>query len=592
MDAHRSRASCPELKAARTEVCATCGRPLSGPRSLRMTTPLVRRIVFFVARVSTTLVLLVGLAAISGSAQNAPEGPRISVSTRLVQVGVIARDKNGPVADLTKEDFVVLDRGKPQKISVFSVESSVFAAAPPLPLRQNTFSDLPGYGRSIPRSVTIVLLDNLNTLYGSAPTIFENTPHWMEDHALANAKAHLLEYLKNLGPEDRVALYGLSDTLHVLCDFTSDRSQLLAIVRNYDPQSRTSREVVDPAAIHLPDQPADGVPPPIDADRMNLAAVTNTSRAMTTLAALKAIAGHVANIPGRKNLVWLSANLPFSAEAMAAILSPAQIAAYPVDGRGLLPRNSLTQENDTPLGGLGLPKQMQETSGSGEFGEPPGIHTMQRLAELTGGRAFINSNDLTGAIRDAVDDAVVLYSLGFYVDAHSADGKFHELKVQVRREGLNIRYPKGYLAAEDAPPTKDQNWKTLVTAVQSPIESSVIPLEAKVERVNQPLPDSLSVLCSIDIRNLRLVETGDLRKGAISVYVLQQDGTGKVLSQWSKTYDLLLSEKQYAALLKSGMPFSQDVQPKTGVTTLRVLVEDPATAEVGSLIIPLSEIKQ
>jgi hypothetical protein len=76
------------------------------------------------------------------------------------------------------------------------------------------------------------------------------------------------------------------------------------------------------------------------------------------------------------------------------------------------------------------------------------------------------------------------------------------------------------------------------------------------------------------------------------VYVLQQDGTGKVLSQWSKTYDLLLSEKQYAALLKSGMPFSQDVQPKTGVTTLRVLVEDPATAEVGSLIIPLSKIKQ
>jgi hypothetical protein len=106
---------------------------------------------------------------------------------------------------------------------------------------------------------------------------------------------------------------------------------------------------------------------------MNLAALTNTSRAMTTLAALKAIAGHVTNIPGRKNLVWLSANLPFSAEAMAAILSPAQIAAYSVDGRGLLPRSSLTQENDTPLGEMGLPKQMQETSSSADSGEPPGI---------------------------------------------------------------------------------------------------------------------------------------------------------------------------------------------------------------------------
>jgi VWFA-related protein len=544
------------------------------------------------ARVLAALALLsFGLAAIAVSARDVPQGPAISVSARLVQVDVIARDKNGPVADLTINDFVVLDRGKPQKISVFSVESSEPAARLAQPLPRNTFSDLPEYRASAPGSITIVLLDNLNTLYGSAPSIYENTPRWMEDHALANAKAHLLEYLKNLGPQDRVALYGLSDTLHVLCDFTSDRSRLLAIVQNYDAQSRTSREVVDPEAIHLPDQPAGGVPPPIDADRMRLAAVTNTSRTTTTLAALKAIAGHVTNIPGRKNLVWLSANLPFSAEAMAAILSPAQIAAYPVDGRGLLPRSSLAQENDTPLGDLGLPTQMRETSGSEDSGEPPGIDTMRQLAALTGGRAFVNTNDLTGAIREAVADGTVLYSLGFYIDAHSTDGKFHELKVQVKREGLTVRYPKGYLAAKDAPPTEDQNWRTVLTAVQSPIESSVIPLQAKVDRVNQPLPNSLRLLCTIDIHNLRLLQTGDLHKGAVHVYVIEQDRVGKVLRQWDKTYDLQLSEKQYAALLKSGMPFSQNVQPRIGVTTLRILVEDPATAEIGSLIIPLSQVK-
>lgn len=557
-----------------------------------MTLHFGRGIVPLVVRFSTALTLsALGLAAAAAAAQNSPQPPAISVSTRLVQVGVIVRDKNGPVADLTKDDFVVLDRGKSQKISVFSVESSRASPQRTQPLPQNTFSDLPQYGAATPRSVTIVLLDNLNTLYGSAPTIFENTPRWMEDHALANAKAHLLEYLRKVDELDRVAIYGLSDTLHVLCDFTSDRSRLLAIVQNYDAHSRTNREVVDPAASYLPDQPPGGVPPPIDADRINLAAVTDTSRAITTLAALKAIAGHVTNIPGRKNLVWLSANLPFSAQTMAAILSPAQIAAYPVDGRGLLPRNSLTQENDTPLGEVGLPSQMQESNGSADSGVPPGVDTMQRLADLTGGRAFVNSNDLTGAIRDAVGDAAVLYSLGFYMDAHSADGEFHELKVQVRRDGLSIRYPKEYFAAVDAPPSKDQNWKNVVTAVQSPIESSLIPLEAKLDRVNQPLPNSLRLLCSIDVHNLRLVQTGDLRKGAVSVYVIEQDGAGKVLSQWSKTYDLRLSEKQYTALLKSGMPFSQDLQPKAGVTTLRVLVEDPATAEIGSLIIPLSQIK-
>src|SRR6202040_4124364 len=182
------------------------------------------RIVLCMARISIALALFAsGIGAMAGSAQDPPQPPAISVSTHLVQVGVIARDKNGPVADLTKDDFVVLDRGKPRKISIFSVESSQSAPRTAQPLPQNTFSDLPQYGGAAPRSVTIVLLDNLNTLYGSAPTIFEDTPFWTEDHALANAKAHLSEYLRNLDPQDRVALYGLSDTLHVLCDFTSDR---------------------------------------------------------------------------------------------------------------------------------------------------------------------------------------------------------------------------------------------------------------------------------------------------------------------------------------------------------------------------------
>jgi hypothetical protein len=42
--------------------------------------------------------------------------------------------------------------------------------------------------------------------------------------------------------------------------------------------------------------------------------------------------------------------------------------------------------------------------------------------------------------------------------------------------------------------------------------------------------------------------------------------------------------------LKSGFPFHQFVQPQAGVTTLRVVVEDPSTAQLGSLIIPLAQV--
>src|ERR1700685_3468191 len=138
------------------------------------------------SRVSTVLALIaLALEAIAVSAQNAPQPPRVRVSTRLVQVDVIVRDKNGPVADLTKDDFVVLDRGKPQRISVFSVESGASAPQLAQALPQNTFSDLPQYGANKPRSVTVVLLDNLNTLSGSSPQNYETTPYWLGGHASA-----------------------------------------------------------------------------------------------------------------------------------------------------------------------------------------------------------------------------------------------------------------------------------------------------------------------------------------------------------------------------------------------------------------------
>jgi hypothetical protein len=139
-----------------------------------------------VARSAIIFALLLVPAALAS--QN-PQPPQIKVSTRLVEFGVIARNNDGPVEDMTKDDFVVLDRGKPQKISVFTVESvkspaTIQQLAKMLP--PNTFSDLPQYGAGRPRSVTIVLLDNLNTLYGSAPGAAvspERTPSRWREHA-------------------------------------------------------------------------------------------------------------------------------------------------------------------------------------------------------------------------------------------------------------------------------------------------------------------------------------------------------------------------------------------------------------------------
>ncbi|MGC1415592.1 MAG: VWA domain-containing protein [Candidatus Acidiferrum sp.] len=538
----------------------------------------------------TAAALLLLLAPIELVSQNTPQAPPIHVTTHLVQIGVIVRDSLGPVENLSKDDFAVFDRGKPQTISVFTSESASSAPQPgssqplPLALAPNTFSDLPQYGTDKPRSVTVVLLDNLNTLSGNGHEGYETSPWWMEDLALANAKAHLIEFIKTLDPKDRVAIYGLRESLHVLCDFTSDRDRLLAIVKNYDTTSRTNRDEVEPGKWHTP------VPgefnPLLDAQALQLSAITNERRAATTMSALQSIASHVANIPGRKNLVWLTANLPFSGVALARILGPAQIAAYPVDGRALLTRK--TPENEWEIDdqiegvlGLGMPAQSSE---------PIGIDTMQSLADATGGRAFVNTNDLTGAIRDAVEDSAVTYTLGFYINSDSLDGKFHELRVKVKRSGLSVRYPKGYYAFKDAQATQGDRHNGFLVALRSPLEASSIPVTVRVVRVEEPLPHCLSLFGLIDIHKLRFTQSAGSHKGAVEVATIEQDETGKILRQSASRINFDFTDGKYAAYLRSGFPFHQFVQPQAGVTTLRIVVEDPATAQVGSLIIPLSKV--
>ncbi|HUJ31005.1 MAG TPA: VWA domain-containing protein [Candidatus Acidoferrum sp.] len=537
-------------------------------------------------------ILAVASVIAFASPKKTPQLPQIRVSTRLVRLDVIVRDKDGAVANLTKDDFTILDRGKPQDIAVVTAAAS--AAPPQQAARQlppNTFSDLPRYEAAPPRSVTIVLLDNLNTLYGStAESKYERTPVWIEGLALQRARIDLLEFIKTLDPQDRVAIYGLRDSLRVLCDFTSDREQLLAVISKYDTSSVTNRGVVEPGYHTAPvdERAAD---PFENGAALARAGMANEERAQVTMAALASIAAHVANIPGRKNLVWLTANLPFSGAAMARVLGPANIAVYPIDARGLLARSVATElipgtaDADDLSGASGHMDNMP-----GQSSQPIGIATMQKVAEETGGQAFVNTNDLTGAIRKAIEDSAVTYTLGFYINRDSLDGKFHEIKVEVRGKGLSVRYPKGYFALSDTAPTKDEDQRRLITAVQSPIESSSIPLLATVERVEQP-PHWFKVACTIDAHDLSLVESGGLRKGAVKVYILEQDEGGKVLLQSGKTFALQFPENQYDALLKSGILLHELVQAEAKATTLRILVEDPATTEVGSLIIPLSEVK-
>lgn len=532
------------------------------------------------------LAAIAWLAGFSALQAPAPQIPTFHAATHLVQISVVVKDKAGAVSDLTRKDFVITDNGKAQQIGVFSLNSDRSIAASLQPLPRNTFSDLPQYTAPVPNGVTVILLDNLNTLTGGTPLPYEDTPLWMENLALANGKQHLVEYVQRLAPANRVALYSLRDRLHVLCDFTCGRDQLLAVLRKYDSSSQTHRDIVEPAPIHIPNAPEMSAAATV-ADQRH-AQVANQVRYEQTVAALMGIAAHLADVPGRKNLLWLTANLPFSAQQIARIFDRSDIAVYPIDVRGLLPRaagetSAKMYSGDEVITGSEEIAKLEDV-------QPTGIAAMQKIAEQTGGRAFVNTNDLTDAIRTAVDDASVSYTVGFYVSPDSLDGKFHALKVVVKRPGVTVRSPKLYFAAKDEPAELALRRNRLDAAVTSPLQSSAIPVFARFEKPGQPKPDTLRVVGVIDIRKLQFAEQASLHKAAVEVAVVQQDAAGKVLNQSDSTLHLEFSAGHFASALRSGVLFRKSIQPQPGLATLRVVVEDPVTAQTGSIIVPLSQI--
>ena len=334
---------------------------------------------------------------------SAQSTPVLKVTTRLVEVNVVVHGrKNEPVDDLKKEDFTIFDNKQRQQIATFSVESAKLAEekiqkSPPLP--QNTFTNRIELRPKAPNSVTVMLLDGLNTKF--------------EDQVYA--KQQLIKFLAQLQPGDRVAVYTLGRELKILHDFTTDSSSILKVLGKY--KDRINIEVAD----SNPEEPNTGDD---DLDQwmreadQKIADYQTVNRVQTTLAALEAIANHVERIPGRKNLVWISGGFPMQMgldeftvsdtqekrtfsdemEQTARALNKANLAVYPVDARGLMGDPGFSASGR----GNANPKNAGKQAGPLSKGMRSIAYThetMETLAQRTGGKAYYNSNDLKNAIR-------------------------------------------------------------------------------------------------------------------------------------------------------------------------------------------------
>src|ERR1700691_1688551 len=208
--------------------------------------------------------------------------PIIRTTTRLVQINVIATKGGAPVPGLKKEDFQVFDNGKRQEIRQFSEETRAILPSVAAPLPQGTFTNQLEQRSGTPAAVTAILLDGVNTRFS------DQTP----------ARKQVVQFLKQIQPEDRIAIYTLdSRGLRVLHDYTTDSSDLVAKLAKYQGDIAADvtgqSEVSDLLGGWMPGAGS-------SAER----AFYLNERIQLTLNAIEFIANNLATLPGRKNLIW------------------------------------------------------------------------------------------------------------------------------------------------------------------------------------------------------------------------------------------------------------------------------------------------
>jgi VWFA-related protein len=534
---------------------------------------------------------------------------------RLVQVNVIVERKGKPVAGLTKDDFTILDEGRPQQIASFTevkfdpASTPQRAAAPPPAIGETgatgaaakTYSNRRGFNADTPSSVTVILLDALNTPFAE----------------MANARAEVTDFLRQLQPRDRVAIYGLSNQLYVIHEFSTDAESLLQALE----KSKTPNAYQPSAAGVAPSQIGDIMDAFMNSANQHVADMQTLNRVEFTANVIASIANSVMNIPGRKNLVWVSGGFPFKIgtgtvadgmqakngqgppgpdnsvtfrtfqkeiEAASEAVNSANMAIYPVDARGLIGSSNFSAEQHSPMSTSARPSRSRRPMAAQQPAPPrENFDTMNELAEQTGGVAFYNANDIQGSIRRAIDDSRDTYVLEYYPTGVEWDGKFHTIKIAVKQDGVSVRYRSGYFASSDPAADPLRVEQKIQDALSSPFEDSELGLAVEIIPAGAGGGNRISVQVRVDPARVRFHLADGKWLDDFEIVCAQYSADGKPIAGNKQTVNVSLSQPDYEESLRAAVKIARGVTIRDGAVKLRVVVRDVGSGNVGSVDVPL-----
>ena len=406
----------------------------------------------------------------------AAQPPVFRTGINYVRVDVIISDKNGnAVGDLQAADFDVSEDGKPQKIDTFKLVKLDGGSAdaikePPKEIR-NDFDEESEAARDDVRLFAI-FLDDYHVRRGASMAVRGQLSRFIETQ---------------MGPSDMVGvMYPLEATGSVRMTrnhsaVSRGLSQFLGRKYEYEPKNQFEENYA-----HYPTE------------------IVERIRNQVSLSALKALIIHMGSLKeGRKSLVLVSEGYtniippqmrsadaqmpglgnPSARDPQAGVNDPNEdraawtanldmdsdlrevydtanrnnVAIYAVDPRGLPGFEFDINE------GIGLQTDRTYLQST--------MDTLRVLAENTDGRAIVNRNDIVAGMKQITRDSSAYYLIGYNSSQAPSDGKFHEIKVRVKRPGVQVRARRGYWAL---------NQQETARALAPPKPSVPKPVEAAI----------------------------------------------------------------------------------------------------------------
>ena len=529
---------------------------------------------------------------------------RIRAERNLVLVRVEVRDAKGrTVRDLHKEDFRLLDDGKPQEISGFSVEVSKTEpegaqprVAPTAPTSASAVTPPPPV---VPQRFVGLFFDDYHT---KAEGIMRTR----------NAAWHYVE--TTVRPQDRVAIFTATGKDQL--DFTGDQAKLhdalfRLAARPLPPtgcpqideyEAYLVTQLNEPDALKLlhtdaircingvtqvgSDRPTFGAGGAEQQAELEAAAVWSHAEreSQYALQAIEQTVLRLAAMPGQRSLVLVSPGFltETQKQKVDAITDRAlqqQVVISAIDAAGLDARIP-SQITNAALQSIEALRVRLESTGS-----VASSGVLAYLSADTGGVFFHNSNDFNQGFSEAAAVPEAYYMLTFSPQDVKLNGKFHSLKVILNTPGhFTVQARRGYFASEATLAEQAPGADELQRAVFSLEELHGLPAEvsAKVEKLKDQ-KSTLIVSIHVNIASLRYRKEADRSVDTLIFDTALFDRDGKYVTSKEASLDLHLKDATLEKLSKSGIIARTNFEVGPGTYRVREVVRDSESTGMSAL---------